>query len=581
LRSPLPRLRAVLLTLVTALAITLVPSAAAQAAPCPALSDVSHPLAPAYAPDVYPEVKQYCASPGYDLTVGDQERILAEHVRATFVDEVESQVACAPENDCDFSDDVDWVGTQTNDPFGPTRIFFYTDPAAFPGPQNFYCAYDGTVSGLTGDGNSTIEDESSSCVFYIPAPTQAWTWASTKKPATARAQKWETCAPSECEDFPVRHVGTAEKFAAEEIAVPHWIANVAPWDASTYYAGSVKSTGSPGNWTVFVNVYRDRYNCEYKVTVTGNEADPTVTRVGSPVCATAVDEFCTRYLTSEGQVQGMEGPIVGPAPGSDWLSQDGFTFALLDANPCAHEPGGAPITRSTAEYINTVENGADFWNRANAAGARKTSGGFHFTGTTASYKDSSDVWQLTTVSYIRPPNGNYADLGYYCVYTGTFEGAYDTGTYTSGGTPSCGYYASTIPGWGFWQDSQPPSGSTLPPDTEWRGSYPVRNWPLEHIWSKGEAEELALVNVAWPSWNSAWGPTYGNYAAYNTSDTLYSIGSTKTSGRVNDWDVYVNIFKDTGAGTIWNCEYHARVYVDPVTDTRQTTSLSAPVCGSY
>lgn len=572
-----------LITLLTALAITLIPSAAAHAAPapCPELSDVSHDFAPTYAPDVFPDVKPYCASPGYDLTVGDQEQILAEHVRASFVATVQSEVACIPESDCDFSDDVDWVGTQTNSPYDQTRVVFYTDPAAFPGHQNYACTYEATVTGLTGDGNFTIEDQTSSCAFYLPAATQAWTWASAKKPATARAQRWETCAPTECENFPVRHVGTAEKVAAEEYAVPHWSANVATWDASTYYAGSLKSTGSPGNWTVWVNVYRDQYNCEYKATVTGTEGDPTVTPVGSPVCATAVDEFCARYLTSEGQIQSMEGPIVGTAPSSNWLAEDGFAFSLLDANPCAPEPGVAPVTRSTAEYVSTLENRADFWNRANTAGARKTNGGFHFAGTTATYKDANDVWHLTTVSYIRPQNGNYADLGYYCVYTGTFEGAYDTGTYTSAGAPSCHYYAATVPGWSSWQDSEPPFGLASPPDAEWRGSYIVRSWPLEHIWSKGEAEELALVNVAWPSWNSAWGPTYGNYAAYNTSDTLYSIGSTKTSGRTNDWNVYVNIFKDTGAGSIFSCEYHVRVYVDPVTDTRQTAPLSAPVCATH
>lgn len=563
--------------MLAALAITLVPSAAAQAAPCPAPVDVAHPFAPAYAPDTLPDLKPYCTAPGYDLTAGDQERILAEHVRAAFVTEAEGRVACAPENDCDFSDDVDWVGAKFNYASGPTQITYYTDPAAFPGHQNLACSYEATITGLTGAGNYTVQDLSSTCDYYLPAATQAWTWASSKMPATARAQKWETCAPSECEDFPVRHVGTAEKAAAEEYAKPHWIANVQPWDASTYYAGSVKSAGTPGNWTVYVNVYRDQYNCEYKATVTGNEADPTVTPVGSPVCATAVDEFCTRYLTSEGQILAMEGPLVPSPPSTDWLTRDGFAFTLVDANPCVSSD---PMTRSTAEYVSTVENRADFSSRATSAGARKSGSGFHFAGTSATYKDANDLWHLTTVSYIRPENGNYADLGYYCVYTGTFSGDYATGIYTRTGTPSCGYYANTVPAVSAWQDSEPPAGLALPPDAQWRGTFIARTYPWEHIWSKGEAEELALVNVAWPGWNAAWGSTHGNYASYNTTDTLYSIGSTKTTGRVNDWNVFVSIVKDTGAGTTFSCEYHVRVYVDPVTDTRQTTTLSSPVCGT-
>ncbi|MDA0184507.1 hypothetical protein OJ997_29655 [Solirubrobacter phytolaccae] len=569
-------MRAVLLGVLTALVITLVPSAAAEAAPCPALSNVAHPFAPAYAPDVEPvDVKQYCADPGYDLTVGDQEHILAEHVRSAFVAEAGGQVACMPEVDCDFADDVDWAGAEYNFPY-VTRIYFYVDPAKFPGYQNYYCSYSATVDGLTGPGNATVSDLESSCDLYTPAPTQAWTWASVKKPATARVHPWETCAPAECEDTPVRHVGTAEKLVAEEYAKPHWIANVQPWDASTYYAGSVKSTGSPGNWTVYVNVYRDQYVCEYKATVTGNEDDPTVTPGFGPQCAPAADEFCESYLTNEGQVVGMEGPLVG-AP-VDWMAHDGFAFSLVDANPCASEAEGEALIRSTAEYINTVRNRADFWSRANAAGARKTGGGFNFAGTSVTYKDGNDVWHLTTVSYISPANGNYADLGYYCVYTGTFEGDFDTGTYTSGGAPTCNYYANTIPGYNVWQDSEPPSSVSLPPDAEWRGMYLSRTYPWEHVWSKGEAEELALTQVAAAHWNTT---NNGYYAAYNNTDNLYGIGSTKTTGRVNDWDVYVNIFMPTGPSTIWNCEYHVRVYVDPVTDTRKTTSLSSPVCADY
>ena len=560
----------------------LVPSASAQAAPCPAPSSVSHPFAPAYAPSgVNAAPKPYCASAGYDLTAGDTEYSLAEHVRSAFVAAAEGEIACAPEVDCDFSGDVDWLGDDRNlYPYAPgTTITYYTDPAKFPGYRNFYCKYTANVDGLTGAGNYTVEDLDTSCGLYTPDPTQAWTWAGVKKPATARVHQWETCDPAECSDIPVRHVGTAEKFAAEEYAKSHWIANVQPWDASTFYAGSLKSTGSPGNWNVYVNVYRDQYNCEYRATVTGDEGDPTVTPVGSPVCATAVDAFCERYVTSEGQILSMEGPMVQPP--TDWMARDGFSFSLLDANPCSPGTEGASVIRSTAEYVSTLENRADFWSRANAAGARKTGGGFHFAGTSATYKDSNDVWHVTSVSYIVPSNGNYAELGYYCVYTGTFHGSYENGPYTSGGAPTCGYYASTVPGWSSWQDSEPPAGSTLPPNAEWHGWFTGRTYPWEHIWSKGEAESIAVAEVAWPAWNAEWGSTYGNYASYNTTDTLYSIGSSKGTGRVNEWDVYVNIFAQTGAASIWNCEYHVRVYVDPVTDTRKTTSLSAPVCGSY
>jgi hypothetical protein len=137
----------------------------------------------------------------------------------------------------------------------------------------------------------------SACDSYTPKPYGvAWDRpAPTRQPPSAAAHKFDVCAgiPGTCATTPVGKIslsGGVDKLVLDQIGIPHWNANEP--EAYNGQIGSTKTTGTPGNWDVFVNVYNTdhgsldfEYRCEYHATVTGTEAAPVVTQVGSPVCS--------------------------------------------------------------------------------------------------------------------------------------------------------------------------------------------------------------------------------------------------------------------------------------------------------
>jgi hypothetical protein len=114
-------------------------------------------------------------------------------------------------------------------------------------------------------------------------------------PPDSEIHKWDVCL-FDC-DAPVRFAGDAERIVALNYAKPHWTTKIAPWDQYSSFVGSSKTSGSPGDWDVYVNVYRlymadHGVGCEYHARVTGTEHDPVVTRYWGddwselPPCAT-------------------------------------------------------------------------------------------------------------------------------------------------------------------------------------------------------------------------------------------------------------------------------------------------------
>ena len=112
---------------------------------------------------------------------------------------------------------------------------------------------------------------------------------------------------------------------------------------------------------------------------------------------------------------------------------------------------------------------------------------------------------------------------------------------------------------------------------EWDAEVSVDpNAPSNPIDLLGSADLAVRRSIAIPHWTRSISPM---------TSTTASVGSTKSTGTVGDWDVYFTMY-DTNlpifaamTGTSYRCTYHASVigtYRNPV-----VTELSPPACGLY
>lgn len=178
-----------------------------------------------------------------------------------------------------------------------------------PLTYGFSCRYHASVTGIE-QFPSITQIGAPVCASLSPTlltesvTDQAWDLTahpSVLLPPDAAEHLWGRCGlvsdPCDELDFgEISLLGGAEK-ALLSVASVHWNANVRTspnYDGQHQGAvGSTKSTGTPGDYDVYASIYVDgwanlstfkTYRCEYHGTVTGTEASPVVTLVGSPTC---------------------------------------------------------------------------------------------------------------------------------------------------------------------------------------------------------------------------------------------------------------------------------------------------------
>ena len=130
------------------------------------------------------------------------------------------------------------------------------------------------------------------------ANAQGFPWMPTPLtplPPNAEAHEWDGCMSGTggCFSTPVGQIsllGGVDAIVRDELALPHWTANVAPLDQYSSNVGSSLSSGSPGNWDVYFWVYEVRpltygYKCLYHAHVAGSEWVPSVVQVSPPACS--------------------------------------------------------------------------------------------------------------------------------------------------------------------------------------------------------------------------------------------------------------------------------------------------------